>query len=50
VAAAGGSSSDHAAAHHHHGHSKQHSETRAAQRFGIRSFVYDRRRPFHLKR
>ncbi|WIA13840.1 hypothetical protein OEZ85_007384 [Tetradesmus obliquus] len=32
------------------GSSKQHAETRAAQRFGIKSFVYHRRRPFHLKR
>eukprot|EP00879_Flechtneria_rotunda_P014044 GHRR01014672.1.p1 GENE.GHRR01014672.1~~GHRR01014672.1.p1 ORF type:complete len:355 (+),score=130.74 GHRR01014672.1:1365-2429(+) len=48
--------------HKHHDHSPhgghQHNlenhheraETRAAQRFGIRSFVYTRRRPFHLKR
>lgn len=33
-----------------HATTKQHTETRAAQRFGIKSFVYHRRRPFHLKR
>jgi hypothetical protein len=36
--------------HTEHGGTKQHAETRAAQRFGIKSFVYHRRRPFHLKR
>eukprot|EP00878_Enallax_costatus_P003472 GHUV01003685.1.p1 GENE.GHUV01003685.1~~GHUV01003685.1.p1 ORF type:complete len:386 (+),score=120.96 GHUV01003685.1:639-1796(+) len=36
---------------HGHGHNhKDHAETRAAKRFGIKSFVYSRRRPFHLKR
>eukprot|EP00597_Dinobryon_sp_UTEXLB2267_P014374 CAMPEP_0170123442 /NCGR_PEP_ID=MMETSP0020_2-20130122/17477_1 /TAXON_ID=98059 /ORGANISM="Dinobryon sp., Strain UTEXLB2267" /LENGTH=532 /DNA_ID=CAMNT_0010354971 /DNA_START=174 /DNA_END=1772 /DNA_ORIENTATION=+ len=33
---------------HDHSHSHEHSEaTTAAQRFGISSFVYKRRRPFH---
>ena len=42
--------------HHHHGHHHHHhgpkerAETRAARRFGIRSFVYARRRPFHPQR
>ncbi|KAF8057105.1 yciC [Scenedesmus sp. PABB004] len=54
---------EHHHAHHHEHHTghthegappappaREHAETRAAQRFGIRSFVYHRRRPFHLKR
>lgn len=45
---------DHGHAHGDHGHSHDHghgsSETTAAQRFGIRSFVYSRRRPFHPQR
>eukprot|EP00877_Chromochloris_zofingiensis_P009401 jgi/Chrzof1/4714/Cz14g23240.t1 len=37
--------------HHHHEHKHKHAdETRAATRFGIRSFVYSRRRPFHPQR
>lgn len=44
--------------HHHHDHehkdghehSHQRQETTAASRFGIRSFVYSRRRPFHSQR
>ena len=36
--------------HHHHHTGKPTAETRAASRFGIRSFVYSRRRPFHPKR
>ena len=39
--------------HHHHSHShshKQRQETTAARRFGIKSFVYARRRPFHPQR
>ncbi len=42
---------DHGHGHHHHHH--EHNErpaTRAAQRFGIKSFVYCRRRPFHPQR
>ena len=35
--------------HHHHGHGHG-QETSAAERFGIRSFVYSRRRPFHSQR
>lgn len=36
---------------HSHGHKhKERAETRAAKRFGIRSFVYNRRRPFHPQR
>lgn len=36
---------------HSHGHNhKEHADTRAATRFGIKSFVYHKRRPFHLKR
>ncbi len=36
--------------HHHHHHKHERGETRAAQRFGIRNFVYSRRRPFHPQR
>eukprot|EP00195_Chlamydomonas_chlamydogama_P007941 CAMPEP_0202896436 /NCGR_PEP_ID=MMETSP1392-20130828/5445_1 /ASSEMBLY_ACC=CAM_ASM_000868 /TAXON_ID=225041 /ORGANISM="Chlamydomonas chlamydogama, Strain SAG 11-48b" /LENGTH=565 /DNA_ID=CAMNT_0049581799 /DNA_START=114 /DNA_END=1811 /DNA_ORIENTATION=- len=38
--------------HHHHGHShsERPSQTTAASRFGIRSFVYSRRKPFHPQR
>ncbi|KAG2488742.1 hypothetical protein HYH03_012740 [Edaphochlamys debaryana] len=36
--------------HHHHHHKHERGETRAAQRFGIRNFVYARRRPFHPQR
>lgn len=32
---------------HDHSHSHNHDETTAEQRFGITSFVYKRRRPFH---
>jgi G3E family GTPase len=35
---------------HGHGHKKKRQETTAASRFGIRSFVYARRRPFHPAR
>ena len=37
---------------HHHGHHHDHKrqETTAAERFGIRSFVYKRRLPFHPQR
>ena len=38
---------DHGHEHHHH-HERQ--ETTAASRFGIRSFVYKRRLPFHPQR
>lgn len=48
---------DHDHSHHGHKHSHDHAhshkhkeETRAATRFGIRSFVYSRRRPFHPQR
>eukprot|EP00887_Chlorella_sp_A99_P005800 scaffold1.g5800.t1 len=36
--------------HHHHGHRRERQETTAAKRFGIVSFVYERRRPFHPQR
>lgn len=36
--------------HHHHKHKKGSDETRAAARFGIKSFVYARRKPFHPQR
>ncbi|GLI70159.1 hypothetical protein VaNZ11_014971 [Volvox africanus] len=36
--------------HHHHHHHHEREETRAAKRFGIRNFVYSRRRPFHPQR
>ncbi|KAG2437513.1 hypothetical protein HXX76_006161 [Chlamydomonas incerta] len=35
---------------HKHEHKHERGETRAAQRFGIRNFVYSRRRPFHPQR
>ncbi|KAK9791398.1 hypothetical protein WJX73_003423 [Symbiochloris irregularis] len=35
---------------HSHDHKHQRQETTAATRFGIRSFVYTRRRPFHSQR
>lgn len=44
---------EHCTEHHHHGEHKHHhasKETTAALRFGIRSFVYSRRRPFHPQR
>ncbi|KAJ9523163.1 hypothetical protein QJQ45_024092 [Haematococcus lacustris] len=36
--------------HHHHHHQHKSKETTAAMRFGINSFVYRRRRPFHPQR
>lgn len=36
--------------HHHHHHDHKRQETTAAERFGIRSFVYKRRLPFHPQR
>lgn len=47
-----GCTEDHLHHHHHHEHAapkpkKLRQETTAAARFGIRSFVYRRRRPFH---
>ncbi|KAK2075863.1 hypothetical protein QBZ16_001605 [Prototheca wickerhamii] len=36
--------------HKHHKHSHDRKETTAAKRFGITSFVYSRRRPFHPQR
>lgn len=36
--------------HHHHDHDHKRQETTAAERFGIRSFVYKRRLPFHPQR
>lgn len=46
------SSHDHDASHphKHHKHSHDRKETTAAKRFGITSFVYSRRRPFHPQR
>lgn len=44
------SSHDHSHSHSHSHSHQERAETRAAQRFGIRSFVYHRRKPFHLKR
>ncbi|KAL4424848.1 hypothetical protein ABPG77_011098 [Micractinium sp. CCAP 211/92] len=41
---------DHEHHHHHHHHKKERQETTAAKRFGIKSFVYARRRPFHPQR
>lgn len=42
---------DHKHEHGHgHGHSHKRQETTAAERFGIRSFVYKRRLPFHPQR
>ncbi|KAG2438247.1 hypothetical protein HYH02_010946 [Chlamydomonas schloesseri] len=47
---------DHGHGHHDHKHDHKHEhkhergETRAASRFGIRNFVYSRRRPFHPQR
>ena len=35
---------------HKHDHKHERGETRAASRFGIRNFVYSRRRPFHPQR
>jgi hypothetical protein len=50
----GGHGHGHGHSHGHgHGHGHKHkerAETRAAKRFGIRSFVYNRRRPFHPQR
>ncbi|KAK9846333.1 hypothetical protein WJX81_001781 [Elliptochloris bilobata] len=41
---------EHPHAGHKHSHAKERQETTAAARFGIRSFVYSRRRPFHPQR
>ncbi|PSC76572.1 cobalamin biosynthesis isoform A [Micractinium conductrix] len=41
---------DHHHKHHKHGHKHERQETTAAQRFGIKSFVYARRRAFHPQR
>ncbi|KAL6762527.1 CobW/HypB/UreG, nucleotide-binding domain-containing protein [Haematococcus lacustris] len=41
---------DHHHHHHHHHHQHKSKETTAAMRFGINSFVYRRRRPFHPQR
>ena len=40
---------DHEHHHHDHGHRKG-DETTASSRFGISSWVYERRRPFHVER
>ncbi|GBF95172.1 hypothetical protein Rsub_07885 [Raphidocelis subcapitata] len=45
-----GGHSHHHHHHHHGGGERERAETRAAKRFGIRSFVYNRRRPFHPQR
>jgi hypothetical protein len=36
--------------HHHHHHHHERPSTTAAKRFGIKNFVYCRRRPFHPQR
>jgi len=46
------SACEHDHEHHHHKHKHEHERqtTTAAKRFGIRSFVYSRRKPFHAQR